>query len=72
MGQDRAQCALRWLLQRGFITIPKSSNAERVAQNAVFDFELSEAQLAALDALDQGFKASNSVNSMDSPVEDVM
>lgn len=41
-GKTEAQCALRWLLQRGFITIPKSSNAERVKQNAVFDFELTE------------------------------
>lgn len=55
-GRTEPELALRWLLQRGFITIPKSSNAKRVASNAVFGFSLSEEQLAALDALDQGFK----------------
>ena len=71
-GKTEAQCALRWLLQRGFVTIPKSSNAARIASNAVFDFELTEEQLAQMDALDQGFKASNAVNSMDRPWEEVM
>lgn len=54
-GKNAAQVTLRWLLQRGITTIPKSVHADRVLSNAqVFDFELSDAQMAAIDALDAG------------------
>jgi len=48
-----AQVALRWLLQKdGVAAIPRSSNAERIAQNLdVFDFALSEQEVARIDAL---------------------
>ncbi|HLS61837.1 MAG TPA: aldo/keto reductase [Ruania sp.] len=50
-----AQVILRWHMQLGDISIPKSSRPERMAENiAVFDFELSEAEMAAIDALDRG------------------
>ena len=50
-----AQAILRWQLQTGNIVIPKSSRRERMAQNIdVFGFELSEVELAALAAVDQG------------------
>lgn len=50
-----AQVTLRWLLQHGITAIPKSVHRERIAQNAeVFDFELGEAEMAAIDALDRG------------------
>lgn len=50
-----AQVALRWILQKGIATIPKSIHPERIAENAdVYDFELSEIDMAALDALDAG------------------
>jgi len=54
-GKTAAQVSIRWLLQHGIIAIPKSIHKERVAENAdVFDFELSEKEMAAIDSLDQG------------------
>jgi diketogulonate reductase-like aldo/keto reductase len=50
-----AQVALRWNLQHKVVTIPKSANPKRIVENAqIFDFELSDADMQALDALDQG------------------
>jgi diketogulonate reductase-like aldo/keto reductase len=50
-----AQITLRWDLQHEVVTIPKSARAGRIAENAqVFDFELSQEDMNALDALDQG------------------
>jgi 2,5-diketo-D-gluconate reductase A len=49
-----AQVLLRWCLQRGAIVIPKSTNRERIEENGrIFDFALSDADMAALDALDR-------------------
>ncbi len=50
-----AQVVLRWNLQHGVLTIPKSGNPGRIAENArIFDFELSNDDMQALDALDEG------------------
>jgi 2,5-diketo-D-gluconate reductase A len=50
-----AQVVLRWHLQNGVAVLPKSSNAERITANAqLFDFELDEADMSAIDALDTG------------------
>jgi diketogulonate reductase-like aldo/keto reductase len=50
-----AQIVLRWDLQHGVVTIPKSARAERIVENAgIFDFELSEEDMKTLDALDEG------------------
>lgn len=50
-----AQIVLRWDLQKGVITIPKSSKKERIIANAdIFDFELSAEDVAFLDSLDRG------------------
>lgn len=52
-GKSVAQVALRWLLQRGVIIIPKSTNIERMQQNIdIFDFELSAEDMAEIAALD--------------------
>ncbi|WP_061961831.1 aldo/keto reductase [Demequina flava] len=54
---DRApsQVILRWHLQRGDIIFPKSMRRERMEENmGLFDFGLTEEQIARIDALDQG------------------
>jgi diketogulonate reductase-like aldo/keto reductase len=52
-GKTIAQIALRWLVQQaGVAAIPRSSNAARIAQNIdVFDFTLSELEMARIAAL---------------------
>ena len=53
-GKTEAQVVLRWDLQKGVVTIPKSSNPERIKANAaLFDFELSPEDMALLDSLDK-------------------
>ncbi|WP_462317870.1 aldo/keto reductase [Marinilabilia sp.] len=48
-----AQIVIRWDLQKGVVTIPKSVNKERIEANAdVFDFEISEEDMARIDQLD--------------------
>jgi diketogulonate reductase-like aldo/keto reductase len=50
-----AQVAIRWILQHGVATIPKSVHRERIVENAdVYDFELSDDEMATMDALDRG------------------
>lgn len=50
-----AQIVLRWDLQHGVVTIPKSVHKDRIIENArVFDFELSAADMMLLDQLDRG------------------
>jgi diketogulonate reductase-like aldo/keto reductase len=52
-GRTPGQIALRWLVQQpGVIAVPKSATPSRIAENlAVFDFELSSADMHALSAL---------------------
>lgn len=53
-GKTPAQVVLRWDLQHGVVTIPKSVRREHIAANAeIFDFRLTDEQMKALDALDQ-------------------
>jgi methylglyoxal/glyoxal reductase len=52
-GRTVAQIILRWDVQSGVVTIPKSVKPHRLAENAgIFDFELSDAEMAAIAALD--------------------
>jgi 2,5-diketo-D-gluconate reductase A len=54
-GKSVAQVVLRWLTQRSIVAIPKSVNPERMAQNlAVFDFTLTDQEMADIAALDTG------------------
>ena len=56
-GKTAAQVMLRWHVQEGRSAIPKSVRPERIAENFdVFDFELSHAELAAIDGLDTGVR----------------
>jgi diketogulonate reductase-like aldo/keto reductase len=53
-GRTPAQVLLRWCLQRDAAVLPKSTHRERIAENSrIFDFELSDEQMRALDALDR-------------------
>jgi diketogulonate reductase-like aldo/keto reductase len=52
-GKTVAQVALRWLIQRGVIIIPKSTHIERMRENLdIFDFELSADDMAQIATLD--------------------
>lgn len=54
-GKSVAQIVLRWLIQRGVIIIPKSTHIERMEQNLdIFDFELSDEEMAEIATLDTG------------------
>ena len=54
-GKSIPQVALRWLLQRGVIIIPKSTHKERMAENLnLFDFELTPDDMAQIQTLDTG------------------
>lgn len=54
-GRSRAQVLLRWDLQHGVVTIPKSVHRERIEENAkLFDFELDDGDMKKLDGLDRG------------------
>ena len=56
-GKSAAQVMLRWHVQQGRSAIPKSVRPERIAENFdIFDFELSDDELAAIDALDTGVR----------------
>ncbi|MFJ4107694.1 aldo/keto reductase [Oerskovia enterophila] len=56
-GKSAAQVMLRWHLQEGRSAIPKSTKPARIAENFdVADFTLTDAELAAIDALDQGVR----------------
>ena len=51
------QIALRWDLQKGVVTIPKSSKKERIISNAdIFNFELSTDDMQLIDLLDRNFR----------------
>ena len=53
-GRTPAQVLLRWCLQHDLIVLPKSTHRARIEENAkIFDFTLSEREMAVLDALDQ-------------------
>ena len=54
LGRTPAQVLLRWCVQKGVPVIPKSTHRERIEANAqIFDFALSDEDVAELDALDR-------------------
>ncbi|MCA9931624.1 MAG: aldo/keto reductase [Anaerolineales bacterium] len=54
-GKTAVQVTLRWMLQRGIVTIPKSVKQARIQSNAdIYDFELTEAEIALINGLDRG------------------
>jgi 2,5-diketo-D-gluconate reductase A len=54
-GKTPAQIVLRWHIELGLVAIPKSASPTRLAQNIdIFNFELTDDEVAALSALDTG------------------
>ena len=54
--KSAAQVMIRWSIQKDYVTLPKSSNPERIKQNSlVFDFELDEEDMEMLDGQDAHF-----------------
>lgn len=54
-GKTPAQALIRWSIQLGNIVIPRSSSPERIKSNLdVFDFELTDDEMATLNGLDDG------------------
>ena len=54
-GKSVAQVVLRWLIQRGIVTIPKSVRRERMEQNLdVFDFTLTDDEMTRIATMDTG------------------
>jgi 2,5-diketo-D-gluconate reductase A len=57
-GKSAAQVILRWNLQHGVVPLPKAMRAEHQHENLhLFDFELDDLEMAALDALNEHFSA---------------
>ena len=51
-GVTEAQIAIRWSLQKGIVTIPKSTKMRRIDENFdVFKFQLDEEEMRSLDSL---------------------
>jgi diketogulonate reductase-like aldo/keto reductase len=56
-GKTPAQIVIRWDLQNGVVTIPKSVRESRIIENAnVFDFELNAEDMAKIDALNKNHR----------------
>lgn len=54
-GKTPAQVVLRWHIELGIVAIPRSSSPDRIAQNIdIFDFALTNEEVAAISALDTG------------------
>lgn len=54
-GKTPVQVTLRWMIQYGVVTIPKSVHQDRIISNAdLYDFELSAAELLTIETLDRG------------------
>jgi len=59
-GKTSAQIILRWHLQAGNIAIPGSSNEAHIAENYdIFDFALSDGEMASMTALDKNQRFAN-------------
>jgi 2,5-diketo-D-gluconate reductase A len=54
-GKTPAQVALRWHIELGLVTVPKSGDPQRIRENIdIFDFTLTPAEVAAISAIDVG------------------
>ena len=57
--KNAGQIILRWIYQEGVISLPKSTNEERMKGNIdIFDFELNEEEMKQISSLDMGYSGS--------------
>ncbi|MCM3673756.1 aldo/keto reductase [Peribacillus simplex] len=65
-GKSVAQVILRWDLQNGIVTIPKSTKEHRIVENSsVFDFELTEEEMNQIDGLNQNHRVGPNPDNFD-------
>ncbi|MGE7877543.1 aldo/keto reductase [Peribacillus muralis] len=65
-GKSVAQVILRWDLQNGIVTIPKSTKEHRIVENSsVFDFELTEEEMSQIDGLNQNHRVGPNPDNFD-------
>ncbi len=63
-----AQVIIKWHLQRGRVVLPKSASVERLAANLDTNgFELTESDLTAIEALEQGLRTGEDIETFDVP-----
>ncbi len=63
-----AQVIIKWHLQRGRVVLPKSASIDRLAVNLdTSGFELSDADLTAIEALEQGLRTGEDIETFDVP-----
>lgn len=56
-GKSAAQIILRWETQRGILPVPKAANLQHLQENInIFDFEMTEDELAQIDALNKDYR----------------
>ncbi len=57
LGKTTAQVLIRYSLQKGWVSLPKSDTPSRIEANAdIYDFSLTDEDMITLDSLDQGAK----------------
>ena len=65
-GKSVVQIALRWDLQKGVITIPKSVKKDRIVSNTeIFDFEISPEVMKNIDELDRHYRVGSDPDNFD-------
>ena len=58
--KNEGQVILRWLVQQGIVVLPRSSSEERMRTNAdIFGFEIDEADMGKISALNKGKSFTN-------------
>lgn len=65
-GKTPVQLVLRWDIQKGVITIPKSVHRERIQSNAdIFNFEIEDDDMKRIDSLDQNYRLGDDPNDLE-------